>query len=157
MPAFTIAPARPSDLDDIRALFRAYEASLAIDLCFQGFEEELASLPGKYAQPKGALLIARSPSGEALGCIALRPLEGEACEMKRLYVSPDARGLGLGAALVAAIMQQGRKAGYTAMRLDTLPSMTSAIKLYEAAGFAAIPRYYGTPIGETLFFEAGLR
>ncbi len=156
MTAFSLRSATAADLDDIRALFREYAASLPIDLCFQGFDEELAGLPGKYAAPQGALLIAHGPGGETLGCVALRPLEGATCEMKRLYTRPAARGTGLGKALVAAIMAEGRKAGYTAMRLDTLPSMVPAIRLYEAAGFRAVPSYYDTPIGETLFFEAAL-
>ena len=143
----------PEDLNVIRTLFRAYVDWLAIDLSYQGFEEELAGLPGKYAPPSGALFLANSADGEVLGCVALRPFGKEgACEMKRLYVLPEGRGQGAGAALVAAALQAAEAAGYTEMLLDTLPTMTGAIKLYRAAGFEEIAAYYETPISETVFF-----
>jgi ribosomal protein S18 acetylase RimI-like enzyme len=141
-----------ADLGDAARLFRAYADSLPIDLGYQGFEAELAALPGKYAPPGGALLIARTQSGEAVGCVALRPIEGDRiCEMKRLYVLPDARGIGLGGALIAAIVNAARAAGYAEMRLDTLPTMQAALAMYEHAGFRKIPAYYPTPVEGTIF------
>jgi ribosomal protein S18 acetylase RimI-like enzyme len=147
----------PSDLEDVKRLFRAYVDWLAIDLSYQGFEEELAGLPGKYAPPSGALLLAKSEHGETLGCVALRPFDDTgSCEMKRLYVLPEARGLGVGAVLVDHIISCAQSAGYTDMKLDTLPTMTGAIKLYKQAGFEEIPAYYDTPIKETVFFQCSL-
>ncbi|WP_420414621.1 GNAT family N-acetyltransferase [Roseibium sp.] len=145
------------DLEEIKGLFRAYVEWLGIDLSYQGFEEELASLPGKYAPPNGALLLAKNDKGESLGCVGLRPFgEAGSCEMKRLYVVPEARGLGVGAGLVQRIMKLAGNAGYTDMKLDTLPTMTGAIKLYEQSGFEEIPAYYETPIRETVFFQCAL-
>jgi ribosomal protein S18 acetylase RimI-like enzyme len=150
---FQINPAQIADLDAVIELFKAYAASLNINLSYQDFEMELATLPGKYAPPEGALLLAKNLNDEPIGCVALRPLTVEACcEMKRLYVSPKARGLGLGQALITAILDEASKLGYTEMRLDTLPAMTQAISLYEKAGFLPIEPYYETPIGGNLFF-----
>lgn len=141
----------------VAALFREYEASLGIDLCFQGFESELASLPGKYAPPDGALLLAKDERRAPIGCVALRPfgIDG-VCEMKRLYVMPKARGLGLGRALVAEIVEAGTLIGYREMRLDTLPSMQAAISLYSEAGFQPIEPYYETPLAQTVFMARAL-
>lgn len=142
----------PAGLADAARLFRAYAESLPIDLGYQGFEAELAALPGKYAPPAGALLIARAPAGEAIGCVALRPIEGDGiCEMKRLYVRPEARGSGLGGALIAAILHAAYAAGYKEMRLDTLPTMHAALAMYARAGFKPIPAYYPTPVEGTIF------
>jgi putative acetyltransferase len=147
----------PTDLSAITQLFRAYAASLPIDLAYQGFDGELASLPGKYAPPTGALLIARDASGAALGCVAMRPLgEPGICEMKRLYVAPAGRGQGLGHALAHAIMEAARAAGHHEMRLDTLSSMHEAQKLYRALGFTEIAAYYDTPIEGTVFMSLKL-
>ena len=158
MRPYAIRPASDSaDLADAARLFRAYAAALPIDLGYQGFEEELAALPGKYAPPAGALLIARTPAGEPIGCVALRPIDGaRVCEMKRLYVAPAARGLGLGRALIDAILQAARAAGYGEMRLDTLPTMHGALALYAQAGFSAIPAYYPTPVEGTIFLGLAL-
>lgn len=139
------------------ALFRAYAEALGIDLSFQDFEGELASLPGKYAPPKGELLLARSTGGEPLGCVAMRPMsEDGCCEMKRLYVAPAARGSGLGLALIKAIVAAAHRAGYREMRLDTLPTMATALSLYERQGFVRIAPYYDTPIAGTVFMAKRL-
>jgi len=152
-PAFTIGPVRGDvDLDAARALFRAYAASLPIDLAYQGFATELAALPGAYAAPSGALLLARGPSGSAIGCVGLRPLaEPAVCEMKRLYVAPAARGLGLGRALMDAVVAEAGRLGYREIRLDTLPTMTAAIAMYRAAGFEPVAPYYDTAPAGTIF------
>ncbi len=145
------------DIATASALFRAYAEALGIDLSFQNFEEELASLPGKYAPPKGALLLARRIAGEPLGCVAMRPMsEDGCCEMKRLYVTSAARGSGVGLALVEAIVAAARHAGYREMRLDTLPTMTTALWLYERHGFVRIEPYYDTPIAGTVFLAKQL-
>jgi len=142
------------DLSAIRRLFRAYADWLNIDLAYQGFEDELAGLPGKYTPPAGELFLASIGNNPPCGCVALRPF-GDAgwCEMKRLYVAPEGRGHGLGGALVEAVIREGRALGYSAMVLDTLPSMLRAITLYTQHGFEAIPAYYDTPIAETVFFK----
>ena len=154
---YHINSAQIADLNAVIQLFKAYAASLNINLSYQDFEMELATLPGKYAPPEGALLLAQNLKDEPIGCVALRPLTIEGCcEMKRLYVSPKARGLGLGQALITAILYEASKLGYTEMRLDTLPSMAQAISLYEKAGFFPIEPYYETPIAGTLFFAKTL-
>lgn len=157
MSRFVLTPAATADLPDIVALFRDYAASLPVDLAYQGFEAELASLPGKYAPPAGALLIARGDAGAALGCVALRRLNEGAAEMKRLYVRPQARGTGLGLALAKAIIGAARQAGYATIKLDSLPSMHRAISLYRALGFTDAAPYYDTPIAGTTFLALDLR
>jgi len=146
----------PEDLTAVSDLFQGYAASLSVDLGYQDFATELAGLPGKYAEPEGALLLVRDDAGTPLGCIALRPLDERVCEMKRLFLLPDARGLGLGRALAEAIIAAARDRGYRELRLDTLPSMTSAIALYEGLGFERIEPYYTpTPPG-TVFMALAL-
>ena len=154
----TIARVRTNDdLADATALFREYEASLDTDLCFQGFEAELAGLPGAYAPPTGELFIARDDVGQAIGCVALRPVEAKGtCEMKRLYVAPAGRGQGLGRALMQAVIEEARDLGYREMRLDTLPEMTVAQSMYREAGFQPIAPYYDTPVGGTVFLALDL-
>lgn len=154
---YLIRQATADDLPDVRGLFRDYVAWLAIDLSFQGFEQELAELPGKYAPPHGALLIARSLSGEAIGCAGMRPfgLPGS-CELKRLYVTPAGRGQKLGHALVAAAIQFAVRAGYRTMLLDTLPAMGAARGIYTQAGFLPVAPYYETPLPGTVFMAKPL-
>lgn len=150
------AAAMPDDLLAVTQLFQGYAASLPVDLAYQDFAAELAALPGKYAEPKGALLLARDHAGAPLGCIALRPLDEEVCEMKRLFLVPEARGMGLGRALAEAVIVAGRERGYRELRLDTLPSMASAIALYQGLGFERIEPYYApTPPG-TVFMALAL-
>lgn len=143
------------DLALARELFSEYAASLPFDLSFQDFERELADLPGAYAAPSGALLLAVE-AGEAAGCVALRALTPDVCEMKRLYVRAAHRGSGLGRRLVDAILCEGRARGYARMRLDTVPGMEAAIALYRACGFREIPPYRPNPIPGALFLEADL-
>lgn len=149
----------PDVLEDVRAIFREYAASLNVDLCFQGFEDELANLPGDYAEPRGALLLARV-DGQIAGCCALRPLDNadypNACEMKRLFVRTAFRGLGLGRQLAEAIMDAARIAGYAYVLLDTLDDMEAARTLYEDLGFVDIPPYYHNPIAGAHYLKAEL-
>jgi GNAT superfamily N-acetyltransferase len=138
-----------------RTLFEEYAAWLGIDLSFQGFAAELAGLPGLYVPPRGRLLLALAGS-EAAGCVALRPLEDAVREMKRLFVRPPFRGQGLGRLLAERIVEEARAIGYATVRLDTLPSMPAAIRLYEALGFVRCAPYYDTPLRETVFMELQL-
>jgi GNAT superfamily N-acetyltransferase len=145
----------PDDLAVIREIFREYAASLGVDLCFQNFDEELATLPGKYAAPAGQLLLAWE-QGRAMGCVALRPMGEGACEMKRLYVRAPGRGQGLGRRLAEAICAVARDAGYQRIRLDTLATMTAAQEIYLAMGFKPIPAYVFNPIEGTRYLELDL-
>ena len=155
-PGIAVRVARfPEDGAIVRGLFSEYAAGLDIDLSFQGFAAELDSLPGAYAQPRGAILLA-ADADIALGCVAVRPLDGNACEMKRLYVRPAARGRGIGETLVGRICALARERGYVVMRLDTLSSMTSALQLYERAGFRPIPPYLYNPIPDARYLELDL-
>jgi ribosomal protein S18 acetylase RimI-like enzyme len=153
-----IKPVRSAaDLAATVALFNGYAAGLGIDLGFQGFAAELAGMPGQYAPPAGELLLSRDGAGEALGCVGLRPIQPAGrCEMKRLYVVPRGRGLGLGAALIEAVIAAAIRIGYREIRLDTLPTMAAAIALYRAAGFSPIAPYYDTPVAGTVFLARTL-
>ena len=156
MSSFTITHAKSSqDLEEIVVLFEEYTQWLGIDLTFQDFRTELNSLPGKYSRPQGVLLLARHNATEAaIGCVGLRPLGPNGiCEMKRLYVRPTGRGLGVGKALAAGIIEEAKRLEYKAMRLDTLATMGSAKALYKSLGFHEISSYYDTPIENTVFLE----
>ena len=180
-----VTPDEPHEIEATRAIFREYAASLGIDLCFQNFDAELATLPGDYAEPRGALLLAlvdvegHSQGGAAAqpidapmlrrvqgrpayvaGCCALRPLDNtdypNAAEMKRLYVRPAFRGLGLGRQLADAILDAARGAGYACVLLDTLDDMESARALYEDLGFEEVPPYYHNPIAGSHYLKVEL-
>ncbi|KAL4915511.1 acyl-CoA N-acyltransferase [Aspergillus aurantiobrunneus] len=158
---FRVVPAQTAKhIATARRLFTVYAEWLNIDLSFQGYDSELDSLPGKYGPPHGELLLAYSSNNTPLGCVAIHSLNQDAeqsCEMKRLYVSPKARGMGLGTALVAAIVQRAKELGYKEMRLDTLPSrMQSAIQLYTRVGFVETHPYYETRMEETIFLALDL-
>jgi putative acetyltransferase len=146
----------PEMVNLARGLFREYAASLSFSLDYQGFEEELASLPGRYAPPSGRLLLA-FVGEELAGSVALRDLGEGVCEMKRLYVRPAFRGRGLGRVLAARIVEEGRGIGYRAMRLDTSGDMAAALRVYEGLGFRRIDRYNDDPLEDTVFMELGLR
>ncbi len=154
---FLIRPACAGDMDAVASLFRAYAGGLDIDLSFQGFATELANLPGAYAPPAGALLIAVSATGDPVGCVGVRPLaESGTCEMKRLHTTLAARGAGIGRALAQAAIQAAIQAGYATMRLDTLPSMIAAQTLYARLGFHVTPPYYDSPVPGTIFMRKAL-
>jgi ribosomal protein S18 acetylase RimI-like enzyme len=156
LPVSEIRPADlPRDLARIRELFREYADDLGIDLCFQGFEEELATLPGKYSPPGGRLLLAWA-GARAVGCVALRPLDGDRCEMKRLYVQPTARGGQLGRRLAQRICEEARAAGYRQVCLDTLPSMAAAQRIYAALGLKPVEPYVFNPIDGARFLGLDL-
>ncbi len=155
-----IAPVQPEELDAARDIFREYADGLGVDLCFQSFDAELAGLPGDYAPPRGALMLAMI-EGQVAGCVALRPLDNvdyaNAAEMKRLYVRKAFRGFGLGRQLVESVMDAARQAGYDCILLDTLDDMEAARALYDELGFEDIPPYYHNPIAGAHYLRASLR
>ncbi len=143
-------------IQQARNIFREYEAWFGLKLCFQNFDEEVANLPGKYAAPEGRLFLAFSDEKLA-GCIALRKLEEDICEMKRLFVKDEFRGQKIGVLLIEKVIQEAKKIGYKKMRLDTFPSkMGKAVSLYESYDFYETAPYYYNPYGETLFLEKDL-
>ena len=147
-----LRPGSLQDLDMARQLFKQYAASLDFDLNFQNFDEELRRLPGEYAPPGGCLIIAMSNT-EPVGCAALRRLDNGLCEMKRLYTVPSLRGTGVGRILVEAIVRAARQIGYVKMRLDTVPAMKAANRLYTSVGFVKIGPYRYNPIDGATFME----
>jgi ribosomal protein S18 acetylase RimI-like enzyme len=152
--------ATPTEIEAARALFKEYGASLGFSLCFQSFDQELASLPGEYAPPGGRLLLAgwvEAGEEKLAGCVALHRLEDGVCEMKRLYVRPGFRGKRIGQSLAEAIVEEGREIGYRRMRLDTVPSvMGTAVALYRSMGFREIPAYRVNPIAGAIYMELDL-
>ena len=151
-----IIPAEtPEHLDCVRELFGEYERFLGVDLCFQEFEAELASLPGKYAPPAGRLVLAME-GDEAVGCVAIRKLDDGACEMKRLYVRPEFRSRGLGRRLAEEMISQAARAGYATMRLDTLDRLAEAMSLYESLGFRRTKAYYDNPLDGVVYWILAL-
>jgi len=143
-------------LDEIRQLFRKYENFLGVDLCFQGFEEELARLPGEYAPPKGSLLLAVDGKNTA-GCVAVREFNCDVCEMKRLYLRPKYRGVGLGRKLAKKIIEEAERIGYSSIRLDTLKNLKEAMGLYESLGFKRVDPYYENPLPDVIYWELQLK
>ena len=151
-----IVPATTAEhVAQARELFLEYASSIGFDLGFQNFDDEVASLPGDYAPPSGAILLA-SVGDEPAGCVALRAFDADTCEMKRLYVRPTARGAGVGRRLAEAVIEAARSSGYTRMRLDTLPSMREARDLYAKLGFREVEPYRFNPIEGTAFMELEL-
>jgi len=145
----------PGDIMTVRNLFKEYADSLNFELDFQDFREELATLPGKYAPPLGSILVAKQ-NGETVGCVAVRPLGEEICEMKRLFVKPAHRGRRIGRELALAIIAEAKRVGYRAMRLDTVEAMKEASALYRALGFQPIDAYCYNPLPGAMFFELKL-
>lgn len=156
-PTITIEPvSTPDDLAAAKALFLAYAQSLDFSLCFQGFDDELAAMPGKYAPAqKGGLLLGKV-DGVARGVVGLRDLGDGICEMKRLYVDPEGRGHNLGRLLADAVIAEARRLGYRLMRLDTLRRMVAANRIYDALGFRDIPPYYDNPMDDVRYRELKL-
>jgi ribosomal protein S18 acetylase RimI-like enzyme len=154
-----VTPDSPALLDATREIFREYAAGLGVDLCFQNFDAELASLPGDYDSPSGVLLLALV-DGQIAGCGAMRALAdvdyANACEMKRLYVRRAFRGFGLGRLLAQALLDHAAQAGFSCMLLDTLDDMEAARDLYESLGFEEIPPYYFNPIPGAHYLRADL-
>lgn len=143
------------DLETAKSLIEEYAASLGLNLDFQHFDRELQHFPGHYVSPNGRVLLAKSGTHVA-GCVCLRRLAGDVCEMKRLYVKPEYRGRAIGKQLALAVIQEAKLIGYCRMRLDTLPTMSAAMALYKTLGFRRIDPYYENPVAGAMFFELKL-
>jgi len=150
-----VREAQPGDLADVRRLLREYSSALPFALDFQDFDEELATLPGRYGPPDGRLLVG-SLDGRVVGCVGVRRLDEQTCEMKRLFVNEDARGSGLGRVLAEASIAAARGLGYRRMRLDTVPGMETAQALYARLGFAEIEPYTVNPVPGARFLQLEL-
>lgn len=156
LPAIVKQAQSPAEIEDVRRLLREYAVFLGVDLFFQGFEDEVAGLPGKYALPNGTLLIA-TKGDRVAGCVALRALGDGVCEMKRLFVRAEYRGAGLGKLLASEVIEVARTLGYSLMRLDTLDRLTAAMRLYESLGFRKTTPYYENPIHGVVYWELNLK
>ena len=143
------------ELEEVRNIFIEYSEFLQVDLCFQDFEKELQTLHQVYGPPQGCIILAKQ-NGQTLGCIALKPIAEGICEMKRLYVRPEARGMGLGRKLVEELMSFARKSAYVSMKLDTVSKLKEAISLYRSIGFTETPPYVYNPLSDVLYFELKL-
>jgi GNAT superfamily N-acetyltransferase len=153
---FAVAEALDAEsVEACRELFTEYQQGLGVSLCFQGFDQELATLPGAYARPRGRLLLARVV-GEPAGCVGLRPLGDRDAEMKRLYVRPHARGMGLGRVLAECVIDEARALGYLTLKLDTLPGMAEAQHLYRELGFIDAAPYNDNPVSGVRFMSLAL-
>lgn len=151
----TYRKAKPADMGAIRGLIEEYMASMALDLCFQGIDEELKTLPGKYSEPDGALLVAKA-GGALCGCVALKKIGDGICEMKRLFVRDAYKGRGVGKKLALMIIEEARAKGYRLMRLDTLKSMRPALSLYGSLGFRETGAYVYNPLEGAVYLEKTL-
>jgi N-acetylglutamate synthase-like GNAT family acetyltransferase len=151
-----VRPAQQADMETVRSLFREYQEGLGVDLCFQSFDQELVELPGKYAPPTGELLLAEL-AGDCVGCVAVRALDSQVCEMKRLYVQPPYRRHGIGELLVVDILNRAATLGYSRMVLDTLLRLSPARKLYEKLGFSTMAAYNSTDLEGVMFYGKDLQ
>ncbi|KAI9889808.1 MAG: hypothetical protein M1814_004910 [Vezdaea aestivalis] len=156
--SYQISPARSkTDLAEVARLFRAYAQSLSVDLAFQDFETELVTLPGKYGPPHGELFLAQDSKGTVVGVVGIRPIDpAGCCEIKRLYVATDGRGLGIGKGLIDVAVETARRLGYVEIKLDTLLSMAAARKLYLERGFVEVPAYYFNPYQDVVYMSLQL-
>lgn len=154
-PIFVAPATKTAEFAEVRQLFVEYARELNVNLCFQGFDEELQTLPGSYTPPSGRLFICQVGATTA-GCVALRRFAEDTAEMKRLYVRPQFRALGLGRLLSLAVIAGAREAGYRAIVLDTLDTLTAAISLYERLGFRRVAAYYPNPLGNVVYFRLSL-
>lgn len=150
-----LRPASPAEWEQVRGLFREYWASFNFSPCFQGFEAELSALPGAYAPPGGALVMALV-EGEPAGCAALRPFEEGRCEAKRLYVRPQYRGMGLGRALLVWVIEEARTLGYSELVGDTVPQMQTALAMYDRSGFERTAPYSASPTPGAIYLRLKL-
>ncbi len=151
-----VREAKLSEMQVVRDLFLEYAKSLDFKLCFQGFDKELETLPGEYSAPRGTILLALKDT-IPVGCVALRPLEDDISEMKRLYIKSHAQGMGIGRTLANELIQRARSLGYKKIRLDTVPSMRAAIEMYGSMGFYPIPAYRENPVVGTTYLEKDLK
>ncbi len=151
-----VLPEKTRTVENAKRLFMEYAKSLNFNLCFQGFDKELAELPGEYAPPSGRLLLSFDDDKLA-GCVCLRKIDNNICEMKRLYLRSEFRGKGIGRKMAAEIIKVAKKIGYQKMRLDTVPMMTEAISLYRSLDFAEIGPYRENPVPGAIFMELALK